>query len=152
MIKIYPLISPDCIFINPPAKSKEELLRLMTDRLADFLKIEDNKALFSEVLAREDISVTAIGSGCAVPHALTESTEKTAMAAAVIPGGIDFSSTDGEPVTIVLMMIGPKSGVRTHLKLLSKTARLLHNEDFRNSLISSGSPQQLLSVFIAEEG
>ncbi len=152
MIKIYPLISPDCIFINPPARTKEDLLRLMTQRLAEFLKIEDHEGLFTEVLAREDISVTAIGSGCAVPHALTECTDRTAMAAAVIPGGIDFSSPDGEPVTIVLMMIGPKSGVRTHLKLLSKTARLLHNEDFRNSLSSSASPEELLSAFISEEG
>ena len=152
MLLISSRISPECVYINPVVDSKEALLKMMVEGLASTHDIADKDLLYNDVLSREELCVTALGLGCAVPHALSAAMDKTVMAAAVLKEGIDFKSPDGEPVTIILMMVGPESGAHIHLKLLSKTARLLHSEDFRKELLQAENPADFLRIFAEREG
>jgi mannitol/fructose-specific phosphotransferase system IIA component (Ntr-type) len=151
MLLISSRISPECVYINPAVDSKEDLLKLMVEGLASVHDIADKDLLYKDVLSREELCVTALGLGCAVPHALSAAMDKTLMAAAILNEGIDFKAPDDEPVTIVLMMVGPESGARIHLKLLSKIARLLHIEEFRQELLQSKTPEDFLGLFADRE-
>ncbi|MBI9108179.1 MAG: PTS sugar transporter subunit IIA [Spirochaetales bacterium] len=151
MLSIYSLVSPKCIYINPDVKSKEELLHMMVNGISSELGIADSELLYDAVMKREKMSVTSLGFGCAVPHALTAAVEKTSICAAVIKKGIDYTAPDEQPVSIVLMMIGPESGARIHLKLLSRIARFLHNEDFRNQLKQTETSDDFLRIIKNEE-
>lgn len=151
MVLINSHISPECVYISPVVDSKEALLKLLVEGLAATYEIADKELLYNDVLSREELCVTSIGLGCAVPHALSAALEKTVIAAAVLKEGIDFKAPDEEPVTIFLMMVGPKSGARIHLKLLSKIARLLHIEEFRRQLRHAKNPEDFLQIFAERE-
>ena len=151
MLSITSHISPECVYINPEVESKEELLRMMVEGLASAHEIADRELLYNDILSREELCVTSLGLGCAVPHALSAALDKTIMAAAVLKDGIDFKAPDEEPVTIILMMAGPESGARIHLKLLSKIARLMHIEEFRNQLRQAEKPEDFLRIFSDRE-
>ena len=65
-------------------------------------KINDEEAYRKQVYAREEESTTGIGEGIAIPHGKCDAVEKPGLAAMVIPGGVDFDSLDGEPVTLAV--------------------------------------------------
>lgn len=151
MLSIFKLISPKCVFINPDVTNKTELLLLMAEALSNELGIVDSDILYKDVIKRESMSVTSLGYGCAIPHALSAAVSRTAICAAVKPGGINYNAPDEEPVSIIIMMVGPKSGTSIHLKLLSRLARFLHDIEFRNQLKEAETPDDFLRILKNEE-
>jgi len=152
MISIHSLISSDCILINPPVNTKNELLRALVDILAEGGKVEDPDHLFEDVLEREKLASTAMGVGCAVPHVHSSGVEKTEIGVALIKEGIDFEAPDGQSVSLVIMIVGPAEKARLHLKLLSKIARFLHDSEFRRQLMDANNPEEFLSLLKSKEG
>ena len=134
----------ESILIDPPETKKEPLFRHMVETLAEPYQIKDVDQLFESVLEREEMISTCIGFGCAVPHCHTEQLEKTIFAAAKLDPPCDFDTPDDQPVSIVFLMAGPKKSTGTHIKLLSKLSRLLHDPEFRKQLQSSVDAEQFL--------
>ena len=97
-------------------------------------KINDEEAYRKQVYAREEESTTGIGEGIAIPHGKCDAVEKPGLAAMVIPGGVDFDSLDGEPVTLLFLIAAPNTEDNVHLDVLSKLSMMLMDEDFTKSL------------------
>jgi len=152
MIAIGSLIPRECVLINPQVEDRESLLQLMVDRLNKAGKVQDSQRLFQDVMEREALSSTALGFGCAVPHAHSPGVAKTVIAAAVISQGIDYDAPDGEPVELVFLMAGSAAGARLHLKVLSKLARFLHDEEFREQLKKVADPEEFLALVQKKDG
>ncbi len=103
-------------------------------------------------MERETLSSTAVGFGCAVPHAHSKGVEKTVLAAAVLSDtGIEYEAPDGEPVSLVFLMAGSIDGARLHLKILSRIARFLHDPDFRSNLKKAAAPEEFLQLLREKE-
>ena len=146
MPTIHSLIHPECVLIRPEAHDKNGVIRLLIDALYSAGMAEDPDRLFRDVLAREALGPTGIGSGCAIPHAHSPAVECTAVAAAVLADGIDFEAPDGEPAKLVFLLAGPEKHAGLHLKLLSKMARLLHDSRLIESLSEAESSEAFLSL------
>ena len=144
-------ISPENIILDVAAESKEEVLRSLVDRLAETEGLNDAEALYKDVLNREGMGSTCLGHGCAVPHAHSESMEKTVIAAARINTPADFTTPDNEPVSLVFLLAGPNGSAGLHLKLLSKLARLLSDAGFRDELCGSDSPEDFYNKICRRE-
>ncbi len=74
----------------------------------------------SRFFAREEESTTGIGEGIAIPHGKCDAVTRPGLAAMVIPGGVDFDSLDGEPVTLLFLIAAPNTKDNVHLDVLSK--------------------------------
>ena len=146
MITIHSLLSPECILIHPEVKDKEELIKRLIDTLSATGKCSDPERLFQDVMSRESLSSTGLDNGCAIPHAQSNSMEKTTIAAAVLDRGIDFQAADGKPAKIIFFIAGPSALAAKHLKLLSKLARILSSSGFRTNLEKAGAAEDFLGL------
>ncbi len=145
-------LSPENILLDPPEETKEEIIRRLTELLKESGGISDADALARDIFAREEIGTTCIGHGCAVPHAPSDAVESTLFAAARLDPPRDFGAYDGEPVSLVFLMAGPPKSGNLHIRLLSKLARLLHDESFRKELEGAKTAEEFHRILCKKEG
>jgi PTS system nitrogen regulatory IIA component len=129
------------------SSSKREVLNLMIDGLAQAPEIADRDELASEIFHREELMSTGIGLGVASPHVRLPSLNKTIMLAALIQSGLDdYNSLDGQPVQLVFMIAAGHHQHAEYLRLLSSLAKLVKEENVRQQLISSISPEDFFKT------
>ena len=94
-MRITDLLSKESIKLNLSSKTKPEVIDEMVD-LVNASGNLNNKAEYKEaILAREELSTTAVGEGIAIPHAKTKAVKKACLGAGVTKEGIDYEAFDG---------------------------------------------------------
>lgn len=134
MVNICSRLRPECILIDPEERDRELIIGKMVERIAMIHPIENPHQLIQDILKRESLCPTDIGLGCAIPHAHSAALDTTLVAAARISPPLENSGPEKTPVSLIFLLVGPQNKATLHLKLLSKLARLLHDEAFRNQL------------------
>jgi mannitol/fructose-specific phosphotransferase system IIA component (Ntr-type) len=148
----------ECIFIqgkSPGGKlplDKEQVVRLLAERLARTGAVEDTEMLIRDVLEREQLASTCLGFGCAVPHAHSQAVSSTVLAAASLDPPLTLETPDGQPVSLLFLMAGPVQSAALHLRLLSKLARLLHDPIFRDELREASDAKEFHERICLKEG
>ena len=145
-MRITDLLDKQSISLNGAPKDKKEALDQVVDLMAKSGKINDVEAYRQRVYAREEESTTGIGEGIAIPHGKCDAVEKPGLVAMVIPGGVDFDSLDGEPVTLLFLIAAPNTEDNVHLDVLSKLSMMLMDEDFTKSLRAAKTPEEFLAI------
>jgi PTS system nitrogen regulatory IIA component len=125
------------------------------ERLATMLTAGDGQTsssqVFDALLARERLQSTGVGGGVAVPHGSLDSVDRHIGALLICPRAIEFDAIDGEPVTILFALIGPKGAPAQHLKILARVSRLLKHEDFRARLLSAPASGEIFDMICETE-
>ena len=101
---------------------------------------------------REQLQSTGIGEGVAIPHGALAQLESQCAALLIVPAGVEFQAIDGERVTILFAVIGPKRATGEHLKTLARVSRLLRNKGFRDRLVAAPSAKAAYDLIATEEG
>jgi PTS system nitrogen regulatory IIA component len=128
---------------------KREVLNLLIDCLAQVPEIVDREELAYEIFQREELMSTGIGLGVAIPHVRLPSLNKMIMSAALIQTGMDdYNALDGQPVQLVFMIAAGHHQHAEYLKLLSSLANLVKEENVRQQLINSISPENFFKTLI----
>ena len=104
-----------------------------------------------QILERERLSTTGIGEGIAIPHGKSSAVKRAALAAMVVPQGVDFASADGAPVHLLFMIAVPEEGAELHLEVLERLAAMLMDEDFRKRLTAAKDAAEFLHILSIEE-
>lgn len=133
MISLRSILDPACVVVDLDIKSKNEAIKTLVDLVAAGDAVADRDGLLRDVMAREALAPTGLGMSCAIPHAHSAAVLRTVVAVARLKSPIDFGASDGTPASLVFLMVGPKDAAGIHLKLLSKFARFLHDDAFRDA-------------------
>ena len=150
-MRITDLLSKESIKLNLSSKTKPDVIDEMVD-LVDASGNLNNKAEYKEaILAREELSTTAVGEGIAIPHAKTKAVKKACLAAGITKDGIDYEAFDGSLSNLFFMIAAPDGANNTHLEVLSRLSTILMDEEFKNSLINSTSVDEFLSLIDKKE-
>ena len=64
---------------------------------------------------------------------------------------MDFDALDGEPVELVLLLVGPESAAALHVKVLSRISRLLRSPSLRADLIGARTPEAFHEALVRAE-
>mgnify|MGYP000724880998 FL=1 len=123
----------------------------MVELLAKSGSLEDKKKFKQAILERERLSTTGIGEGIAIPHGKSSAVKRAALAAMVVPQGVDFASADGAPVHLLFMIAVPEEGAELHLEVLERLAAMLMDEDFRKRLTAAKDAAEFLHILSIEE-
>jgi fructose-specific phosphotransferase system IIA component len=145
------LLDATTIKLELEARKKNEALQELIELLHRAGKIEDPKAALNGLIEREKLTSTGIGSGIAIPHLLSPDAEQTVMAFGRKRKGLRFDSIDNQPVFLIFLVVGPKNQEYAHLRLLSHLSRLLHDSEFRRTLLEADTPQEILRILRREE-
>lgn len=128
--------------VDEPRQLYVELAR----RVADLVPAISVQRTVDELLASEQTFPPALGHGVAVPHAYSSALESHLVAVAQVPGGIDFSAHDAQPVKLVFLLLGPPGDPEGHLETLAEIARLLADDDVRRRLMEAEVPHGVLEI------
>ena len=145
-MRITDLLDVRSISLNAAPADKSQTLDAAVSLMTRSGKINDEEAYRKQVYAREEESTTGIGEGIAIPHGKCDAVEKPGLAAMVIPGGVDFDSLDGEPVTLLFLIAAPNTEDNVHLDVLSKLSMMLMDEEFTKSLRAAKTPEEFLAI------
>jgi len=151
LLKLSRILDKNCIKLDMSAVRKRDAISELLEVLKDSGKIDNTEPLLNDICEREKSASTGIGYGIAIPHKIVDGLEKTIIAFGRKKEGINFDSIDGKPATLFFLILGKEGSTGSHLRLLSKLARLLHDPGFRESLYSAESAEDIINAFAGED-
>lgn len=126
--------------------SKQEALDQAIELIIKSGKIRDQEAYRAQVYRREEEGSTGIGRGLAVPHGKCDAVVEPALAAMVIPEGVEFDALDQKPVQLLFLIAAPDTKENLHLKLLSRLSALLMDKAFAEQLKQASDTAEFLRL------
>jgi PTS system fructose-specific IIC component len=139
------------VLLDLHATEKTEVIKELSEFAHKKGLIEDPEPMFQGLLAREHLISTGIGEGVAIPHTRCSGAKGLFLIFARSEKGVDFDSLDGEPAHLFVTIVGPEESAKDQLKILSRTARLLKQTDFRERILAARSEEEALRFVRKEE-
>lgn len=151
MDALWQMLDPRCVAMELKARRKEEALAEMVGLLVKSGRLREPETLLKAMKAREKQASTGIGEGIAIPHCVSPQLASTVLALGLKPKGLPFNAIDGQPVRLVFLLVGPEGQQTSHLRLLSRLARLLRDRALVEDLLAAKSPRQAVEVLRRSE-
>jgi NhaP-type Na+/H+ or K+/H+ antiporter/mannitol/fructose-specific phosphotransferase system IIA component (Ntr-type) len=141
-------LSPELVLLHDGCGFAQALTALvdLVCRVAPTLNRDDT---VRELLEREAVLPSAIGLGVAVPHAYRGELSSRFCALARIAHGVDARMPDGQPVTLVFLVLSPPGNPESHLATLAEIARLAKDATARRRLLDAQSPADVYAAVVA---
>jgi len=154
--KISDCLSADTILILDIPGRKSELLKKLVDLICVKRPDIPVKTAFQAVMEREKVTTTFMDKGVAVPHARLPKIDRIYAALALLRNQIDEEKEDTAskkpPTKIVFLFLSPQGEFAAHLQVLSKASWIFQSDSFKDKLLSSSTPQDILNLIqIAEK-
>jgi len=150
-MKISEILDEKSVVPNLLGNTKDEIINALIDLVSQSPKVLDKEKVRTVIFEREKIMSTGVGNGFAIPHGKTDSVSDIVAAFGVTAQPIAYQSLDEKPVRLVFLLVGRNNLVGPHIKLLSRISRLMNKEEFRNKLLETKTPQDIISIFKLEE-
>ena len=128
------------------SNGKENSIKEIANVLAKEGKLSNEEAFIDDVLERESLGSTGIGSNVAIPHARTSAVKGFVIGFGKSREGINFESLDGEKVNLVFLMGAEPSELNLYLRLLAELSKLLMNASFRQELILAKTGKEVIEL------
>ena len=148
-MQIADFLSPDDTLCDVRAADKDRLLRELTGRAANALRL-DAAVLADAIAQRERIGSTGMGDGIAIPHARIADLSKPFGLLARLRRAIDFAAIDGQPVDIVFLLLLPSAAHGEQLTALASVARRLRDAQVTADLRDAADGAALYRAIVAE--
>jgi nitrogen PTS system EIIA component len=142
-MKISDFLNPELIIPELAARTKEEVLMELADRIARNFSGVSAEKLLQILKDREKLGSTGIGDGFAIPHGKSRSINQMIISFGRSREGIPFDSMDGKPAHYFFVLIAPENSAGDHLKALAKISRFLKNSLFKESLANANGREAL---------
>ncbi len=127
------------VFVAEDFASRDEALSFVSNQAVKAGVASDADAVMNAFLAREAEGTTGMMEGFAIPHAKSDAITEAAVIVVKDDSGVTgWDTMDGAPVNVAIALLipGAQAGT-THLKILSKVAEALMDEDFRATVKGS---------------
>lgn len=148
-MKISTLLTKDAVFSKTNCTSKKNALEKISIVAGEKLNI-DPKLLFNDLIAREKIGSTGVGSGIAIPHIKIASTFPATAVFIQCESAIDYDSYDGNKVDILFAIFVPEDRCEEYLAALSEISKKLLDKPFLRQLRTADSNQTLFELLQVE--
>ncbi len=106
--------------------------------------------VFDSLFAREKLGSTGLGQGVAIPHGRIKGLRDAVGAFIKTHTPIPFDAPDGQPVSLIFVLLVPERATDLHLQLLGQLAQMFGDNSFREQLQNSNDPvaiHQLLTTW-----
>ncbi len=144
------LLSEQTIALDMPSTDKLSAIEQLVGVLDGAQFIDETQIVVDDILERERLMSTGVGSGVAIPHAQSRGVRRLAMAFGRTAAEIDFASLDGKPVELIFLIVAPE-GMGGFVRILARISRLLYSGELQTSLREAKTPGDVVAIIAAEE-
>jgi PTS system nitrogen regulatory IIA component len=96
--------------------------------------------VFDSLFAREKLGSTGLGQGVAIPHGRIKGLRDAVGAFVKTQTPIPFDAPDGQPVSLIFVLLVPERATDLHLQLLGQLAQMFGDKSFREQLKNCNDP------------
>ncbi len=141
-------VKPEQVFVSETFANRDDALSFVSNNAVKLGIAEDADELMAAFLKREAEGTTGMMDGFAIPHAKTDTVKAANVMVVKAADGIaEWESLDGEPVTVAIALLVPEGEAGTaHIKLLSKVAEALMDEEFRAQVKASTDAAEIAAA------
>ncbi len=129
LVDITDVLSSDCIAFDQELSSKEQVFQRLIGMLRRCGAVASEEAFERAVWEREGLAMTGLQDGIAIPHGISPSVTRPAMAYVRLASPLAWESIDDVPVRHVFLLAIPSQGEgekdAVHIRMLSTLARSL---------------------------
>jgi mannitol/fructose-specific phosphotransferase system IIA component (Ntr-type) len=147
---LHDVLRPECVAPGLRASSKDEALAGIAElaKRTPVLGAVSREQILEGLQQRERLGTTGFGKGIAIPHCRLEGIAEFVVGVATFPEGVDFDALDGEKVTTVVFIIGPRRQSTEHIRILSLISRALSDEGAIEEILGATSEETLRESFL----
>lgn len=139
-----PLITSDCISLDNDWRSKEEVMKGMTDNLLLAGRCRYPRKLEADLWAREAVFSTGLGFSFAIPHSKSEHIEQSTISVARLPAPVRWG--DDEAQFIIMLTLNKHAAGDQHMRIFSRLARRIMHDEFRSALVNAASTEAVAEL------
>lgn len=150
-MRLTDILQPECVKVPLEAQDKKAAIDELVDLLARCANLQQPEQLKQAVWQRELARTTGIGHGIAIPHGKSAGVDRLRMAIGLASKPLDFGAIDGQPVTLILLLVSPLDQTGPHIQALAKISRMLTEENFRAALKRAASSEDLYNHIARHE-
>jgi len=150
-VELSNLLKPEHVFLDIPARTREEVLVYVAQRLEQAGAVRRSQDLVDLLLDRERLGATLVGEETAIPHCKVPGLGGVIAAFARSPEPVPFGLDQGL-ARLFFFILSPEEQPAAHLRVLANIARLLGNPEVRGAFEDSTDPAALASVLLNAEG
>ena len=129
------ILVPDNILLDTESTSKKRVFERVGLLFENHLQIARSQ-VFDSLFAREKLGSTGLGQGVAIPHGRIPKLREATAAFVKTTHPIPFDAPDGQPVTLIFVLLVPELATDLHLQLLGELAQMFSDEAFRKLLLA----------------
>lgn len=137
------------ILTDVKADTKEDVFRILAERLFEQGYVESVDAFIDALHEREKEGATGIGNHIAIPHGRSETVKRNGVAIAILDHEIEWESLDDTGAKLVVMFTVGASGEGSndHLRLLSLFARKMAQQPVVDALLEAKDADEVVAAF-----
>ncbi len=142
------LVKAEQVFVGQDFTSRDDALSFISNNAVKLGIASDADELMAAFLKREDEGTTGMMDGFAIPHAKTDAVKQASVIVVKANTGIaEWATLDESAVTVAIALLVPESQAGTaHIKLLSKVAESLMDNDFRAQVKASADAAEIAAA------
>ncbi|MBP6126174.1 MAG: PTS sugar transporter subunit IIA [Leptotrichiaceae bacterium] len=144
-------IKVEAIELDLKSKNKNSVIKELYENIKKLGLVKDEEGALKDLFAREEMGSTGIGKNVALPHAKTDAVDELIMTVGISREGIEYGGIDEENVNIFFMFLCPMDKTQEYLKTLARISRLIREDKFREKLIKSKTPNEIVEIILTEE-
>ncbi|MDR3221027.1 MAG: PTS IIA-like nitrogen regulatory protein PtsN [Candidatus Accumulibacter sp.] len=107
-----------------------------------------SSTVFDSLFSREKLGSTGLGRGIAIPHGRIKGLKKACGAFIRLATPIPFDSPDGEPVSLLFILLVPEQATEQHLQILSELAERFSEHSCREALEAARDAEAVRQAFV----
>jgi PTS system nitrogen regulatory IIA component len=142
------LLHERVVKLNVRSQTKERAIEELIDLIieAGDLPMSLRAHAIETIHEREKIIGTGMEHGVALPHGSTDRIDSIIGALGIAPAGVNFDSIDGEPATIIVLLLIPRKSFQEHIRAMAAIARVMREEANRTALLAAQSPAEITRI------
>src|SRR5688500_3483732 len=105
--------------------------------------------VFDSLFAREKLGSTGLGQGVAIPHGRIKGLKEALGWFIRLPQPVPFEAPDGQPVSLVFVLLVPEKATEKHLQILSELAQMFSDKTLREAMLQAADAAALHQLIAA---
>lgn len=149
-MRISQLLNKKSIIADLKAGDKNAAIKELAAAISTSTKASE-KQIADVLMDREHLGSTGIGGGIAIPHGKLDLIESTVIGFGLSKSGVEYDSLDNKPVHIFFVLLTSENSTGNHLKVLAQISKLLKMDQFKNSLLTAGSVDDIHAIISEQD-
>ena len=148
MTLVAKILNPPHVQLDLQASSKKRLFE-QAGLLFENLDGIARSVVYDSLFAREKLGSTGLGQGVAIPHGRIKGLKDALGAFVRLSQPVPFDAPDGNPVSLVFVLLVPEKATEKHLQILSELAQMFSDKALREALSRAPDAAALYELIAA---